>query len=65
MELWQKSFLLVEEDDDELKMAYYMACLQLKHPVYHGRCSMDEFCESEFLANFRFSKKKKKILSVQ
>ena len=55
MELWQKSFLL-EEHDDELEIAYYMVCLQPKRPVYHGRFSMDDFCESEFLANFRFEK---------
>ena len=41
-------------------MAYYMVCLQPKRPVYHGRFSMDDFCESEFLANFRFAKKEKK-----
>ena len=58
MELWQKSFLL-EEDDDELEMAYYMVCLQPKRPVYHGRFSMDDFGKSEFLANFRFKQKTK------
>ena len=41
MELWQKSFLL--EEDDELEMAYYMVCLQPKRPVYHGRFSIDDF----------------------
>ena len=55
--LWQKSFLL-EEDDDELEMAYYMVCLQLKRHVYHGQFSMDDFCQSEFLANFGFAKNK-------
>ena len=70
MELWQKSFFL-EEDDDELEMAYYMVCLQPKRPVYHGRFSMDDFCEPEFLANFRFTHTHKRInklrllLSVQ
>ena len=58
MGLWQKSFLL-EEDDDELEMAYYMVCLQPKRPVYHGQFSMDDFCESEFLANFRFAKRER------
>ena len=57
MELWQKSFLL--EEDDELEMAYYMVCLQPKRPVYHGRFSIDDFWESEFLSDFRFGKEKK------
>ena len=59
MELWQKSFLL-EENYDELEMAYYMVCHQLKRPVYHGWFSMDDFCESDFFANFTFATKKKK-----
>ena len=68
MELRQKSFLV--EEDDELEMDYYMVCLQPKRPVYHGRFSMDDFCEYEFLAKFRFAKKKKinkqhPLLSVQ
>ena len=45
MQLWQKSFLLEEDDDEvempyymvflhnELEMAYYMVCLQPKRPV--------------------------------
>ena len=83
VELWQKSFLLEEDDDEvempyymvflhnELEMAYYMVCLQPKRPVYHGRFSMDDFCEPEFLANFRFTHTHKRInklrllLSVQ
>ena len=59
MELWYKLFLL-EEDYDELEMAYCMVCLLPKRPVYHGRFSMDDFGKSEFLANFRFAKKKKR-----
>ena len=59
MELWQKSFLL-EEDDDELKMANCMVFHQPKHPVYHGRFNKEDFCESEFLANFRFTRTLKK-----
>ena len=41
-------------------MAYYMVCLQPKRPVYNGRFSMDDFCESEFLANLRFANKQTK-----
>ena len=48
MELWQKSFFL-EEDDDELEMAYHMVCLQPNRPVYHGRFSMTMFMNLNYL----------------
>ena len=53
--MW-KNMLLFEEDDNDMEIVYLAGCLQPERPVYHGRFSVDDFCETEFLSNFRFAK---------